>query len=224
MSNQTKGTDWRTPPEIFGPLNEEFHFTLDAAATDSSAKCPKYFTPETDGLSASWDGETVFCHPPAQEVGDWARKCAKEGRKPGTTVVLLAPAKTDASYFHDYILGQSEIRFLRGRIILSDEYGNSSGRPACGSLLAIYRGSAAEAGSASAKELVMEVLKEQPMTANEITDRLQAAGHNIDRGTISPSLTKLKAAGKVTTTDKRPCTKTGKMAVVWMLNAKGATP
>lgn len=215
MSNTTnKSTDWRTPSQIFDPLNAEFHFTLDAAATDSSAKCAKYYTPETDGLSASWEGETVFCHPPAQEVGDWARKCAEEGRKPGTTVVLLAPAKTDASYFHDYILGQSEIRFLKGRIILTDEHGNSSGRPACGSLLAIYRGTI-ETGNA--KELILDILAEGPMTANEITDRLHAAGHNIDRGTVSPSLTKLKAAGKVANAEKRQCTKTGKLAVVWAL-------
>jgi site-specific DNA-methyltransferase (adenine-specific) len=216
MNNDTinKGMDWRTPPEVFDPLNTEFHFTLDAAATESSAKCAKYYTPETDGLSASWEGETVFCHPPAAELADWVRKCAEEGRKPGTTVVLFAPAKTDAAYFHDHILGQCELRFLKGRIVLMDENSNSSGRPACGSLLAIYRG-AAEAGNA--KELVLEILKEQPMTANEITDRLHAAGHNVDRGTVSPSLTKLKAAGKVMTAEKRPCSKTGKLAVVWAL-------
>lgn len=210
-----KGTDWRTPSDIFDPLESEFHFTLDAAATKESAKCAKYYTPETDGLSASWEGETVFCHPPATEIADWVKKCAEEGVKPHTTVVLLAPAKTDATYFHDHIVGKCELRFLKGRIIMSDEYGNSSGRPACGSLLAIYRGTAAEAGNA--KELVMEALKRQPMTANEITDWLKAAGYDIDRGTVSPSLTKLKEAGKVTTTEKRPCTKTGKLAVVWML-------
>lgn len=221
MNNDTisKGMDWRTPPDVFDPLDAEFHFTLDAAATKDSAKCAKYYTPETDGLSASWEGETVFCHPPAQDLADWVRKCAEEGRKPGTTVVLLAPAKTDAAYFHDHILGQSEIRFLKGRIILTDEHGNGSGRPACGSLLAIYRGSA-EAGNA--KELVLEILKDQPMTANEITDRLHAAGHDIDRGTVSPSLTKLKAAGKVTTAGKRQCAKTGKLAVVWALTEEVA--
>lgn len=219
MNNDTisKGMDWRTPPEVFDPLNAEFHFTLDAAATKGSAKCAKYFTPETDGLSASWEGETVFCHPPAAELADWVRKCAEEGQKPGTTVVLFAPAKTDAAYFHDHILGRCELRFLKGRIVLTDENGNGSGRPACGSLLAIYRG-AAEAGNV--KDLVLEMLKDGPMTANEITDRLHAAGHNIDRGTVSPSLTKLKAAGKVTTEEKRPCAKTGKLAVVWALSGE----
>lgn len=29
---------------FFDRLNEEFHFTLDAAATDKSAKCPAYYT------------------------------------------------------------------------------------------------------------------------------------------------------------------------------------
>ena len=30
-------------------------YGLDAAATDKTAKCPLYYTPETDGLSQSWD-------------------------------------------------------------------------------------------------------------------------------------------------------------------------
>ncbi len=66
----------------------------------------------------------------------------KRRAKARTTVVLLVPAKTDAAYFHDYIADQREIRFLKGRMIMTDGSGNSSGRPACGSLLAIYRGPA----------------------------------------------------------------------------------
>ena len=46
---------WCTPKDFFDDLNREFHFVLDAAATDKTAKCPEYFTPETDGLSQSWD-------------------------------------------------------------------------------------------------------------------------------------------------------------------------
>lgn len=46
--------EWETPPEIFEALNEEFHFTLDACALPETAKCPRYFTPEDDGLSRPW--------------------------------------------------------------------------------------------------------------------------------------------------------------------------
>ena len=51
----SKKMDYCTPQDIFDRLNEEFHFTLDAAATDKSAKCPAYYTPETDGLKSPWN-------------------------------------------------------------------------------------------------------------------------------------------------------------------------
>ena len=50
----SKNMCWCTPQGFFDKLNEEFSFTLDAAATDKTAKCPLYFTPETDGLKSSW--------------------------------------------------------------------------------------------------------------------------------------------------------------------------
>ena len=51
----SKKMDYCTPRDFFDRLNEEFHFTLDAAATDKSAKCPAYYTPETDGLTSPWN-------------------------------------------------------------------------------------------------------------------------------------------------------------------------
>ena len=50
----SKNMCWCTPQDFFDKLNEEFSFTLDAAATDKTAKCSQYFTPETDGLKSSW--------------------------------------------------------------------------------------------------------------------------------------------------------------------------
>lgn len=43
----SKKMDWCTPQDFFDRLNEEFGFVLDAAATDKTAKCPLYYTPET---------------------------------------------------------------------------------------------------------------------------------------------------------------------------------
>lgn len=217
-----------TPQAFFEELDREFHFTLDAAATERSAKCPRYFTPETDGLSASWAGETVFCHPPADDVETWARKCYEEGQQPGTVVVLLAPAKTETSYFHDYILGKCETRFIKGRLILTDVDGNKGGRPATGSLLAIYRGiaqrqdaQAKDRPEGGNKELVLELIRNHDMTANEITRQLQADGYDIDRGTVSPCLTKLLADRLVENIGKRPCKVTGKNAIAWRAAAEG---
>lgn len=48
------------------------------------------------------------------------KKCYEESRKPGTLVVMLIPARTDTSYFHDYIYHKAEIRFIRGRLKFGD--------------------------------------------------------------------------------------------------------
>lgn len=52
----SKNMSWCTPVEFFNELDREFHFNLDPAATDKSAKCANYFTPADDGLSKDWGG------------------------------------------------------------------------------------------------------------------------------------------------------------------------
>ena len=43
--------DWETPQALFDELDREFHFTLDAAASPTNAKCVKYYTKENNGLA-----------------------------------------------------------------------------------------------------------------------------------------------------------------------------
>jgi site-specific DNA-methyltransferase (adenine-specific) len=107
---------WETPPEIFGPLNAEFRFTLDVCADANNAKAPAYFTREQDGLSQSWAAlGSVWCNPPyGRAIAAWVRKAWVESCK-GVTVVCLVPARTDAAWWHDYAL-RGEVRFVRGRI------------------------------------------------------------------------------------------------------------
>lgn len=130
----SKNMNWCTPQEFFDSLDAEFHFVLDAAATTKSAKCKRYFTPETDALNQSWDcGGAVFCNPPyGRSLKKWIQKAYVESQS-GQTIVLLIPARTDTTAFHDYIYGKAEIRFIRGRLTFTDEDGNSQtdakGRP-----------------------------------------------------------------------------------------------
>lgn len=51
----SQNMNWCTPQDFFDELNAEFHFALDVAATERSAKCANFFTPETDGLAQSWN-------------------------------------------------------------------------------------------------------------------------------------------------------------------------
>lgn len=133
--------DWRTPKDFFRKLDQEFHFVLDVAATPENAKCRRYFTPEDDGLSQSWniDG-AAFCNPPyGREIGKWVKKAYEEFVCGGATIVMLIPARTDTSYFHDYIYGKAEIRFLRGRLKFEDENGAAINPAPFPSMVVIYR-------------------------------------------------------------------------------------
>lgn len=61
-------------------------------------------------------GEIVFINPPyGREISKWVKKAYEENKK-GVTCVMLIPARTDTSYWHDYIFGNAEVRFMRGRI------------------------------------------------------------------------------------------------------------
>lgn len=117
---------WETPQWLYDQLDKEFHFTLDAAASNSNHKCDRYYTANDDGLAQDWTGQTVFVNPPYgnKETGEWTHKCYMEAQKPDTTVVLLIPARTDRVSFHNYIYDINtkaarpgiEIRFLKDRL------------------------------------------------------------------------------------------------------------
>lgn len=142
----SKNMNWCTPQDFFDELNAEFDFALDAAATDKVAKCAAYYTPETDGLNSPWDvaGGAVFCNPPyGRAIGKWVCKAHEEAKK-GTTIVLLIPARTDTTYFHDYIYGKAEIRFVRGRLKFTDEDGKSFAPAPFPSMVVVYNGAGAE--------------------------------------------------------------------------------
>lgn len=80
----SKKMDYCTPQDFFDELDAEFVFALDAAATDKSAKCRRYFTPEDDGLKQPWDvppGYAVFCNPPYGRLGGAQTGDKAEDRK-----------------------------------------------------------------------------------------------------------------------------------------------
>ena len=130
--------EWVTPKNVFDKLNAEFGFTLDPCATSENAKCPKFFTKEDNGLLQSWQCERVFCNPPyGRELPKWVKKSYEEVQAGGAElVVLLIPARTDTSYFHEYIYGKHEIRFLRGRLHFNE---SKQGAP-FPSMIVIMRG------------------------------------------------------------------------------------
>lgn len=133
----SKSNEWATPQNLFDELNEEFNFTLDPCATDENAKCSKYFTIEGDGLSKDWSNNVVFMNPPyGREIKKWIKKAYEESLN-GATVVCLIPARTDTTYWHDFIFDKAnDIRFLRGRL----KFGNSKNSAPFPSAIVVYQG------------------------------------------------------------------------------------
>ena len=116
----SKSEVWATPQDFFDELDKEFCFTLDPCANHENHKCATYFTIEDDGLAQDWSGHRVFCNPPyGRKIAAWVKKCHDEAQK-GTLVVMLIPARTDTSYFHDYIYHKADLRFVRGRLKFGD--------------------------------------------------------------------------------------------------------
>lgn len=133
----TSRTDeWPTPRAFFDLLNREFHFTLDPCASDRNATCKLYFSKAEDGLKQDWGRHRVFCNPPyGRDMREWARKCFEASHK-GASVVLLAHARTDTRWFHDWVYGRaSELRFLKGRL----KFGDGPQSAPFPSLVAVFR-------------------------------------------------------------------------------------
>lgn len=123
--------NWETPQQLFDQLNDEFCFDLDVCALPENAKCEKYFTPETDGLKQEWTG-TVWCNPPyGRKIGLWVEKAYSAT----CTVVMLLPARTDTKWFHEYVYGKAEIRFVKGRL----KFGGAKCGAPFPSMVVIYR-------------------------------------------------------------------------------------
>jgi hypothetical protein len=98
---------WITPPEVYEPLNAEFHFDYDP--------CPFPKPKDYDGITAEW-GQSNYVNPPFHRengIGPTAfvRKAIEENKK-GKTVVLTIPTQ---SYVNLLLEAGAEVRSL-GRV------------------------------------------------------------------------------------------------------------
>ena len=114
---------WETPQVRWDHWNEEFHFDLDAAASEANTKCKYFFTEKDNALIQNWyrpdEGiKTIWVNCPYGRgiTNKWVKKMYEESVK-GATVVALLPARTDTKWFHEFIWKKAtEIRFIKGRL------------------------------------------------------------------------------------------------------------
>lgn len=129
-----KTDDWQTPPELYKELDTEFNFDCDP--------CPLKAT--EDGLKKDW-GRRCFVNPPYSKVKEFLIKAWDEINNGNTDVaVFLTFANTDTKWFHNYLYGITELRFIKGRLKFLDEDGNKQGSAMRPSMIAIIRATKSE--------------------------------------------------------------------------------
>ena len=115
---------WTTPKKFFQTLNEEFNFTLDAAALSGSALCPLWYGLDhpqenwRDSFQRNWQDDAqgnIWLNPPyGKTIKEWMAKADAES-KLGATIICLVPSRTDTAWWHEHVI-HHEVRFIRGRL------------------------------------------------------------------------------------------------------------
>lgn len=116
---------WRTPRRLFDALNARYRFDVDAAADDTNALLPLYWTSREDGVAQlndkANDALRAFINPPGANIYPWV-EAARNRWVRGAFTALLLPARTDAMWFHSHAL-VGQVFFVQGRI----EFGAPAG-------------------------------------------------------------------------------------------------
>lgn len=107
----------------FLPLHERFRFTIDAAASPTNARLPRFWTLEDDALSQSWAGERVWCNPPYSDIAPWVNKAWAEAEHAEVIVMLLPANRTEQVWWQEMVEPYRDrpgsplrTEFFRGRL------------------------------------------------------------------------------------------------------------
>ena len=137
--------DWVTPPDLFAKYDDIYRFDLDAAAKLENTRAGRFVGPPghevgrwsidyiwhecvaVDALSIEqWPGDRCWLNPPyGRELPRWYAKAKEQATEFAKTIVMLVPARTDTSYWHEFVWDArlarpyhwvSRIDFLKGRV------------------------------------------------------------------------------------------------------------
>ncbi len=111
----SKKHDYETPEHFFNQLNSIFKFKIDLAADHENRKVEKYLSIKDNSLEDPWlfKGWGWLNPPYGRDLKKWFAKASVSKSK----IIILSPARTDTSYFHDYIVSADCLLFIRGRLV-----------------------------------------------------------------------------------------------------------
>lgn len=133
--------DWQTPLGLFALLDDEFHFTLDGAASAENSLCKTYYSEELSAFEWNPCGERIFVNPPYGKLLPWVDLFAR--RAEYNTVVALVPAAPDTEWWSRAYYSASEVRLLSGRVkFVNPVTGLPDGSNTTGSTVFVFHASA----------------------------------------------------------------------------------
>lgn len=142
------GDLWRTPGWLFRALDDEFHFTLDAASSGpADALCEEWLTPREDALTCRWPVYThllgpgaAYCNPPYSRKGGgmlaWVEACLRARER--QTVVLVGPLRAGARWRRVIRDQADEVRIVE-RVAFVPPPGLKASTPNNDTIIAIFR-------------------------------------------------------------------------------------
>lgn len=146
-------------------LIKEFDLKLDPAADKDNTMCKEFFTIKDNGLTKEWTKNTIYNPPYSEEIldettgdpvlkmnkkkigpqqpkylsvlGAWVEHGVKQAMKHKIVVIGILPVYTSQAWFHQYVDGVAEIKFLFGRVHYEAPDG-SSGSPNFDTMICIW--------------------------------------------------------------------------------------
>lgn len=136
---------WSTPQPVFDKLNAEFGFTVDLCADRVNRKCEKFIpTGLTLASDVLWEGIGWLNPPYGKTIGAFLAKAVRSTRDcMGTVIVALVPTRTNAPWWHDWVMRADEIRFIRRKLAFVAHNGHK-GVPFTGHAIVVFRESKGE--------------------------------------------------------------------------------
>jgi phage N-6-adenine-methyltransferase len=128
--NKSQTVGWRTPARLLEPIRQALGgIDLDPCTDDDNPTgATRYYTPETDGLSAGltgkWSGG-VFVNPPCgREIKSWVNAACNTASLNGcggvgqhrARIVMLVPARTHTRWWAQLWRYTHDCTFVRGTV------------------------------------------------------------------------------------------------------------
>jgi len=120
--------DRGTPNEVYDPVNEEFQFGLDCAASDQHHKHENYITKEQNALTIKLPTVPIWCNPPWNRIYKFTKKLYITAKRTGQPCVMLVPMWCSEKWFLRFGI-HAEIRILSRRVAFEGYEGREAPTP-----------------------------------------------------------------------------------------------